>query len=90
MEQIYEAKEQWYFIGLKLGVSKGYLDGIEYNFSKVDRKLAETLDKWLQNGMNTTWKALAEAMGTVTVGREDVKKKILAKYTYTMEDFIGK
>ena len=31
----------------------------------------ETLDKWLQSGRSTTWKALAEAMGTATVGRED-------------------
>ena len=80
-EQIYEAKDQWKFIGLKLGMSKGDLDGIESNCSKVDGKLLETLAKWLQSGKNATWKALAETMGSVTVGREDLMEKIIAKYT---------
>ena len=56
---------------------KGELDAIQYNGSSVGEKLMETLDRWLQSGRNTTWKALAEAMGAATVGRDDLKQKIL-------------
>ena len=74
---MYEAKDRWKFIGLKLGISKGDLDGIKSNCSDVDDRLLETLSKWLQSGKSTTWKALAKAVGSVAVGREDLKKKIL-------------
>ena len=50
------------------------LDSIKSNCSNVDDKL-ETLTKWLQSGKNTTWKALAEAMGEDIVGHEDLKKE---------------
>ena len=50
------------------------LDGIKCNCSNVDDKL-ETLTKWLQSGKNTTWKALAKAMGADLVGRDDFKKE---------------
>ena len=77
LEEVFDAKAKWKFIGLKLGVPKGELDAIQYNGSSVGEKLMETLDKWLQSGRNTTWKALAEAMGAATVGREDLKQKLL-------------
>ena len=50
------------------------LDGIKSNCSNGDDKL-ETLTEWLQYGKNTTWKALAEAMGEDIVGHEDLKKE---------------
>ena len=77
LEEVFDAKAKWKFIGLKLGVPKGELDAIEYSNSSIGQKLMETLDKWLQSGRNTTWKALADAMGAATVGREDLKLKLL-------------
>ena len=77
LEEVFDAKAKWMFIGLKLGVPKGELDVIQYNGSSVGQKLMKTLDIWLQSGRNTTWKALAEAMGADTVGREDLKQNIL-------------
>ena len=76
-EKVYDAQAKWKVLGLKLGVPKGELDAIEYSNSNIEQKLMETLDKWLQRGRNTTWNTLAEAMGTATVGREDLKQKIL-------------
>ena len=78
LEEVIDAKTKWKFIGLKLGVPKGELDAIQCDGSSVGEKLMETLDRWLQSGRNTTWKALAEAMGAATVGREDLKQKILS------------
>ena len=75
-----KAKDRWKFIGLELGVSKDDLDGIESDYSKVKERLLEALAKWLQSGKNTTWKALAEAVGSDMVDREDIKDKILANH----------
>ena len=80
MEEIYDAKVKWKFIGVKLGVPKGDLDGIELDCSNVDHKLMEMLAKWLQRKENATWKALAESMGSVIVGRADLKERILANH----------
>jgi len=81
LEEVFDAKVKWKFIGLKLGVSNGELDGIELDRSNVDDKLMDTLRKWLQQGENTTWKALAETMGACTVGRVDIKERILVNHS---------
>ena len=81
MEEVFDAKAKWKFIGIKLGVPKGDLDGIDLDCSNVDNKLMETLAKWLQHKKNTTWKALAEAIGSATVGREDLKERILKHHS---------
>ena len=79
-EEVTEAKAKWKFIGLKLGVSPGELAGIESNGKSIDDKLMDTLTKWLESRKNTTWKALAEAMGSKSVQRLDLKSAILASH----------
>ena len=81
-DEVCKAKGKWKFIGLKLGVSKDDLDGIEKDYSSVDNKLLETLAKWLQSGENITWKALAEAVGSKMVGYTKLMGKILASHSY--------
>ena len=78
-DEVYDAKAKWKVLGLKLGVTIGELDAIEMD-SNVDIKLMKTLAKWLQSGKNGTWKNLAEAVGADTVGRVDLKQRLLAKY----------
>ena len=75
-----KAKGLWKLIGLELGVSKDDLDGIESDYLKVNERLLEALAKWLRSGKNTTWKALAEAVGSEMVDREDLKDKILTNH----------
>jgi len=80
LEEVMDAKAKWKLIGLKLKVPKGELDSIERDGSDDLNRLMEVLAKWLQSRKNTTWKALADAMGAATVGREDLKQKILKKH----------
>ena len=75
-----ESKAKWRYIGLKLGVSPGDLTGIASNSNNIDDKLMETLTKWLQGGKNTTWKALAEAMGSKSVQRLDLESAIMSNH----------
>ena len=77
---VYDAKAKWKVFGIKLGIPIGELDAIESMGSNIDVKFVTMLAKWLQRQKNVTWKALAEAMGADTVGCEDLKQKLLAKY----------
>ena len=81
MDEVVDAKAQWKLIGVKLGVPKGELDSINVDCSDSAHKLMEMLAKWLQRKNNTTWKALAEAMGSAIVGCEDLKERILANHS---------
>ena len=78
-DEVYDAKAKWKVLGLKLGVHIGELGSIE-SMGSNDDKLMTMLEKWLQSRKNVTWKELAEAMGADTVGREDLKQKLLVKY----------
>ena len=59
---------------------KGELDAIEGMGSNPGEKLMETLAIWLQRRIDTTWKALAKAMGAITVEHNDIKENILASH----------
>jgi len=63
-----------------LGVPIGELDWIESSNQKDAINLSKTLNIWLGRGENTTWKALATAVGSSPVGREDLKKRILENH----------
>ena len=78
-DEVYDAKAKWKVLGLKLEVTIGELVSIE-SMGSNDNKLMTMLEKWLQSGKNVTWKDLAEAMGADTVGRQDLKQKLLSKY----------
>ena len=78
--EVYDARAKWRVIGLKLDVPIGELDAIEAIGSDLDVKCMTMLAKWLQSGKNVTWKDLAEAMGADTVGRVDIKQRLLGEY----------
>ena len=81
IDEVVDAKAQWKLIGVKLGVPKGELDSINMDCPDAAHKLMEMLAKWLQCKNNTTWKALAEAMGSAIVSREDLKERFLENHS---------
>ena len=72
LSEVFPAKAKWKFIGLNLGVPFGELDAIE--------DPSQPYAIWLRRGINTTWKALAKAMGANTVEHNDLKENILANH----------
>ena len=78
--EVYDARTKWRAIGLKLDVPIGELNAIEAIGSDLDVKCMTMLEKWLQSGKNVTWKDLADAMGAKTVGRVDIKQRLLGEY----------
>ena len=81
MEEVVDAKARWMLIGVMLGIPPGELESINIDCSDAAHKLMKMLAKWLQRKNNTTWKALAEAMGSATVGRDDLKERILKNHS---------
>ena len=65
---IWEARTQWYNIGLGLGLSQGSLEAIQCNNRKCEDCFRDMLSKWLKKAHpRPTWSALAEALESPSV-----------------------
>ena len=80
LEEVVEARSKWHGIGLQLKLSPGTLDAIDADNKFSLEKCSKMLQKWLETGKVRTWRALAEALGSKVVAREDLKTNILKKY----------
>ena len=70
IQTIWDAREKWFFIGLKLGIKKDKLEDIKREHSNVDDRFTEMLMNWLSNDETTytcTWGAMATALRSPSV-----------------------
>ena len=75
---IWEARVQWYNLGLGLHITPDSLDTIELaNTGKPDRCFRAMLTQWLRDGHQPTWSALAEALRSPSVGLSHLAQEIL-------------
>ena len=75
---LWEAREKWYFIGLKLKVKPSDLNAIKADKSSVDDKLASVINTRL-NSEPCTRKELYDALRDPTVGMAAEAEKLAAK-----------
>ena len=76
-ETIWEARAQWYNLGLHLDITAGTLDSIELtNQRNPDRCFRDMLIKWLREHQQPTWSALAEALRSPSVGQSHLAEEI--------------
>ena len=69
---------QWYNLGLGLHITPDSLDAIELaNTGKPDRCFRATLTQWLREHQAPTWRALAEALRSPSVGLSHLAQQIL-------------
>ena len=73
---LHDARAKWRPIGLCIRVKKGDLDAIESEQGNAQRKLESVVNKWLENGENCTWSAIAAALRSVLVGEPELARKI--------------
>ena len=52
----------WKWLGLKLGISEGFLKEIEHNYPQLQDRKRETLSKWLQIDEYPSWSTLLNAL----------------------------
>ena len=77
-DTLWEARTQWYNLGLGLDITPDSLDSIEQaNAGNPDRCFRAMLTKWLREHQRPTWSALAEALRSRSVGLSHLAEEIL-------------
>ena len=73
---VWEARTQWYNLGLELDITPDTLDAIKQdNANKTEDCFRAMLTKWLREHQ-PTWSVLAEALRSPSVGRSDLAEDI--------------
>ena len=81
LEELYNARANWYNIGMKLGVSVGTLKAIEKQYSDPSDCLRETLTTWLKScSPPPTWSKVVEALNSNAVGEGSLATNLKRKY----------
>ena len=81
MDSIFTLAAKWFNLGLALGLSYGKLTQIESNHPKDSlRCLTETVNAWLQNSPNPSWRGLVSALRSPSLGRVDIATLIAAEH----------
>ena len=80
LEALFLARDKWNFIGGALGLKDDALRCIAQEQSETDDRLDRVIARWLHNGVNCTWEAVAAALRSVTVSRPDLAEEVERKY----------
>ena len=66
-DEAWDARAQWYNIGLGLRCSTGDLNVIDKERGDIEAKFRCMLLKWLHSGKHCTWEALCKALSKPSV-----------------------
>ena len=78
-EKVVDVSVQWYPLGLQLKVRISTLDNIRMQFQNPRDQLLEMLKVWLTSD-NTSWKTLADALRSRSVGASQLAGVLEEKY----------
>ena len=76
IDKLWDARSNWYNIGLELEMKPADLDVIEKDGNDIDSKFRKMILKWLRSGKRCTWKALYVALSAPSVGLSRLADKI--------------
>ena len=85
LDELVNVHERWYPLGLQLKVSTKMLDRIREQFPDPKDQLPEMLKAWLTTGDNASWKTVAVALKSQSVGGYLIADYLESKYC-PMED----
>ena len=75
---MWEARVQWYNLGLGLHITPDSLDAIKQdNAHKTEDCFRAMLTQWLRDSRQPTWSALAKALRSPSVGLSHLAQEIL-------------
>ena len=79
---LWDARCQWYDIGIELDLKESTLDAIETNYQgKVERCFRKVLSEWLSCAMpQPSWGALVKALESNAVNHCNLAAKIRREY----------
>ena len=73
-----EPIEEWFTLGLYLGLKDDQLKKIEADHHHLQRRKSEVLSSWLRKGHNCTWRRVVEVL--MQMGEMVVADAIKTKY----------
>ncbi|CAI8026167.1 hypothetical protein GBAR_LOCUS15059 [Geodia barretti] len=77
MEQMWEAREKWYYIGLYFEIPPSQLDVIKSESKDdIDEMFTKMIKQWLQVGHCCNWKTVYDALKSPTVSKESTAEKL--------------
>ena len=79
-EAMWEARCQWFNIGVHFHLNIDDLNAIDIDSGDVDEKFNKMLHTWFRNGENRTWEAICDVLQHITVGRSCLANKVRAKF----------
>ena len=68
-DEAWDARAQWYNIGLRLRLPATDLDVIDKERGDIEAKFRCMLLKWLRSGNHCTWEALCKALSARSVNQ---------------------
>ena len=84
MVSAWEARVEWYNIGLDLLISPDDLDTINADHRDTNSRYREMLEVWLRTKLHPSWKKLAKALRSPIVGYEDLAENVASCLCYTV------
>ena len=83
-DKLWNARSNWYNIGLGLRMKTADLDVIDEDHSNSDTKFRKMLTKWLRSGKNCTHEALCKALSAPSVDYSSLVKSVQQLHTPTL------
>ena len=77
---LYSVRPKWYNIGVQLDIPTFQLKIIERKSSDLMDQLRDMLGYWISNNPSPSWRDLADALKTPSVGESRLAQEIDAKY----------
>ena len=79
---VWEARAEWYNLGLQLGLPPSTLDVIQKNHpGDCNQCFTDMIKEWLRTSdLQPTWEALANALESPQVGWSDLAKQIMSPF----------
>ena len=82
---LFDARNEWYNLGLALDVSPHVLEEIEKRFSSARDCYTAMLKEWLKMiDPKPSWEGLLQALLQFTVGRRDLAVKIASEHDLSL------
>ena len=79
LSELMDANNQWYNLGLMLGVQYGTLKGIKSTENDIQDCLREMLAHWLESSSSHTWRDICNALRSNTVKQGNLADTIEEK-----------
>ena len=80
VDELFDASNLWYYLGLQLKVKTMTLERIITQFSDRTLMLREMLNVWLITADKPSWKTLTDALRSQIVGASPLAGVLEAKY----------